>query len=790
MAPWTQSPQRIFRFDAFEADLWTGELRKNGVKLKIHEQPLKVLAMLLARPGELVTRDQLREGLWSNDTFVDFDRGLNTAVNRVRAALDDSAENPRFVETVGGRGYRFISRIEQQPTHRRSSRRTFALVAAPLLALLVLVLSWKWWSPAVGRASATNGKRAMAVVEIENLSQDPSLTWLGDGVVDLLTTDLAQAKNFDVISSERVRSLISQEVGPNESLPPSQARRVAQKAGADVFVSGGLLKMNRGFRLNLRVQDTTSGKLLLADKVEGDSPQAIFSMVDQATEHIVSHLTPAGAGVQPTFANPTSNLDALHAYEEGVNYKDRVLNDRATVSFRRATDLDPEFAMAYYQLSLFLSESRERSGALAKAAQLAQRQGLPEQEKLLILGTQLYDEGRWEESTQTFQIIVRDFPKEVEPRVFLGDLLKYQGKLSEAAAVLETAAQLDPKRALIYNSLAYTYAYQGDLSRALEAVDKYAADLPPNDPNPIDTRADVYALNKQFDKAIAEYKRNVELHPSFSMPQLKISLVYLLSGKNRQAEETAQSVYRKAAGVDRASAANVLGDIALGRGAFSRAASYFTEAAQLFQFADPGAALRESRRVGEIYFEQREPRAALAWAGRTPGFGAAEIRSIAYFLSKNDLAAEKEFGAAHNAMAPVFGEFYAEKLIAFDRLRAVGYAGRWQNVIAGWRELPGWLDQPDAFFAGRAYAKMGMWPEAEKELRTTLIWVSPGNLVGNYSDFLCYELTQFYLGNVLEQEGKKAGAIEAYQAFLSHFEDSTARLPEITEARAALHRLQ
>jgi eukaryotic-like serine/threonine-protein kinase len=111
VALWAQSSQRVFRFADFELDVWTGELRKNGIKLKVQEQPLKILAMLLAQPDELVTREKLREGLWSNDTFVDFDRGLNTAVKRLRAALNDSAENPHFVETVGSRGYRFIAAV-------------------------------------------------------------------------------------------------------------------------------------------------------------------------------------------------------------------------------------------------------------------------------------------------------------------------------------------------------------------------------------------------------------------------------------------------------------------------------------------------------------------------------------------------------------------------------------------------------------------------------------------------------------------------------------------------------
>ncbi len=118
MALWTHTSQRLFRFDVFEVDVWTGELLKSGTKIKVQEQPLKVLAMLLARPGELVTREQLREGLWSDDTFVDFDRGLNTAVNRLRAALNDSAETPRFVETVGSRGYRFIAPVNRQRTEQ------------------------------------------------------------------------------------------------------------------------------------------------------------------------------------------------------------------------------------------------------------------------------------------------------------------------------------------------------------------------------------------------------------------------------------------------------------------------------------------------------------------------------------------------------------------------------------------------------------------------------------------------------------------------------------------------
>src|SRR5271166_6182322 len=112
MAPENGPPPRVIRFATFAVDLPTRELRKSGLKLRLHGQPFEVLAMLLEKPGELVSREQLRERLWPTDTFVDFDHGVNTAINRLREALGDSADNPRFIETLPRRGYRFIAPVE------------------------------------------------------------------------------------------------------------------------------------------------------------------------------------------------------------------------------------------------------------------------------------------------------------------------------------------------------------------------------------------------------------------------------------------------------------------------------------------------------------------------------------------------------------------------------------------------------------------------------------------------------------------------------------------------------
>jgi hypothetical protein len=163
---------------------------------------------------------------------------------------------------------------------------------------------------------------------------------------------------------------------------------------------------------------------------------------------------------------------------------------------------------------------------------------------------------------------------------------------------------------------------------------------------------------------------------------------------------------------------------------------------------------------------------------------------VAYLLLNRNAEAESEFAAAHTAMIPYFSDYRIDKVIALDRLLTASYSGQWRRVIAGWPDLTGEIKRGYAFFPGRAYEELKLSPEAEKELRTDLQWLTPGNLAGGDADFLRCELTQFYLGKVFEQEGKKTDAIKSYRLFLSHFEHSTARLPQIREARGAIQRLE
>jgi len=579
-------------------------------------------------------------------------------------------------------------------------------------------------------------------------------------------------------------------------LPPSESQAVAKEAHADMFLSGSLLKVGSRLRLDLRAQDTASGVLLFADKVEGADAQAVFGMVDQATAGILARLEPREAALRPNVgASLTSNLEALHAYEEGVSYSGRFLMAEAVGAFRRATELDPQFAMAYYQLAdvlYYWIDVAAARQAIGRGAELADRLPLPRLQKLLIQSRRLMFDVRVQEAERVADATVREFPLEIDPRSELGYALFFEWRFTEATPVLEEITCLDNRPLLAYNLLVYSYGFEGDLPRTLATLDRYAALLPPNNPNPLDDRGDVLAVNARFEEAIAAYRKNLELNPTwFIGTGEKIALAYLHEGKYSDAGASAQSAYEQSKPAERAPAASVLGDIEAGQGRLDRALVRYEESARLYATRRPAMSEWPLLKAAQIYFEQGQPESALALARRSTSPWAAGFRGTAYLLLKKDAAAEKEFADLRASVTPLVGEYMAGKTVELRRLQAAAYAGRWQEVIASWPQLGQQFWDVYALDVGRAYLETGMLAEAERQLRFALKaarwWAGPEFLAR--ANFVSYTLAQFYLGRVLEQTGKKAEAISAYKEFLSHFENSTAKLPQIAEARTALKRL-
>ena len=710
---------------------------------------------------------------------------------RYQSASDIRADLKRLKRDMESGGAATIALVPPTATRLRGPWRAAAITLAGAVVLTVAIIGY--WLSRPPRA--LGAPRALAVVEIENMSGDESLDWLRSGVAELLTTDLAQAKTLEVISTERIRELINRRTKGQGRLPPAESLAVAREAHADTFLSGALLKVGSRLRLNLRAQDTGTGKLLFADKVEGEDAQAVFGMVDQATAGIVRRLAPGEEAAKSNVgASLTANLEALHAYEEGVSYLDRQVLDKAANALRRATELDPQFAMAYLRLAgaLWFDFPAARQ-AMARAAELADRLPLPRLQKLVIQSAQLAFDGRLQEAERVAETAVREFPREMEPRESLRGVLEGGWRWGEMKPVLEEMVRLDDRHVFAYNELAYAYGFEGDLPHAPATLDRYAALVPSNDPTPVGIRGDVLAMNGRFEEAIAAYRKTEELDPALSgLCAVDIALVHLYQGKYSLAETSAQSAYEKSAMAGRALLASALGDIEVGRGRLDQAAARYEESARLYATENPVRASAPLWKAGQIYFEQRQPEMALTLARRSTSPWAAGIRGTAYLLMKKEAEAEKEFAVLRASVAPLVGDYMAGKRVEFHRFQASSYEGQWQRVIASWPQLPGQYRDLFSLDVGRAYLQMGMPSDAERHLRFTMLaqrmWGNDDYIAS--ASFLSYTLANFYLGKILEQSGKKADAIDAYREFLSHFENSTAKLPQIAETRAALKRLK
>jgi TolB-like protein/DNA-binding winged helix-turn-helix (wHTH) protein len=283
---------RNLKFGVFEADLRTGELTKNGRRVRLQEQPFQLLAMLLEKPGALVTREELHLKLWP-ETTVDFDHGLNKAISKIREALGDSAENPRFIETVARRGYRFLAdvtvvgaeqaeiiAVDDTPTKiatedltvlripdpprlsdasppprwrlRPLAWRIFGIV--PVLAISLSTIFYPW-------THAVSAIHSIVVLPFENLSSDPSQEFFAEGMTDELITDLAQIKRVRVISSGIVP-------GYTGLRPP--VREIVRELQVDAVMKGTVLLSGDRVRINARVIDASTERDIWAQSYEGN----------------------------------------------------------------------------------------------------------------------------------------------------------------------------------------------------------------------------------------------------------------------------------------------------------------------------------------------------------------------------------------------------------------------------------------------------------------------------------------------------------------------------------------
>ncbi|HMK28746.1 MAG TPA: winged helix-turn-helix domain-containing protein [Terriglobales bacterium] len=389
MADLAQS-QSLIRFAGFEVDLSSGELRKNGVRIRLPEQSFQILVMLVLHSGKVVSREDLRKKLWPSDTYVDFDAGLNSAILRLRNALGDSAETPRFVETLPKRGYRFIAQVdtvprtEQSPTAETaagpiqkstSSRQRNVKLAVAMLVLAVVLITTIGLN--VGRVRERLLSRrtplriqSVAVLPLENLTGDPTQEYFADGMTDALITDLAQISALRVIS----RTSAMQYKAAKKPL-----KQIARELDVDAIVEGTVVRSGDRVRIDAQLIEAATDQHLWAKSYERDIRDivALQAEVAQSIANEIQIRTTPQEKARLATARPVNPV-AYEAYLKGIFYANKRTEDsirKSTAYFEQAVGSDPQdapafagLAGAYVLLGFFGAASPQEAYPKAKVA--------------------------------------------------------------------------------------------------------------------------------------------------------------------------------------------------------------------------------------------------------------------------------------------------------------------------------------------------------------------------------------------------------------------------------------
>ncbi len=673
------------------------------------------------------------------------------------------------------------------------------VVALAVLTLaLIAAESWHLTHRRAVLAPTTRTPRVLAVLYFTNLSQDPALNWLDSGLTDMLTTNLAQVKGLEVLSTDRVLRAVKRVNQDNTRLDPAQAQGVAQEIGAQAYVTGALLKVGpTQLRLDLRVQDTSSGQVLYSDKLEGQDAQSIFGMVDRLTDRVARNFLPPETlpGKAPEIEQAaTSNIEAYRHYQMGVDYGRRFLVVDAVRELKEALRLDPQFALAY--MSLAAQYSFE--GDLRQANEIQKRldgmqSRLPRYEQLLYQSRKATQSIDSEAIIDSLQQLLAEFPRDSESRALLAQTLMGSDRIPESLRVLRAGLELDPRSETLLNVESYVLAISGDLAGALQENDRYAA-LRPTDPNPTDSRGDILFLAGRHDEAVAAYRKVLEIRPDFSeyIGHLKLALVYADQKKIELAETALRDFAARASPLHKLHLPAIRAQLQLARGDFEGASENCRQAvSQLARANERQSAGAVLLNCASLAVMLRRAPATLAFAQQQPLEGE-EAASVAFLQAVvGNKAGEEEALRRHAAAHPWESARSLEFRRALIATSVANLHGDGQAAASSIAGFPNYLNPSLLFTRGTAYRLNRDDASAEREFRLAILLQrnlsSYGIILPRLPAFAI--LAHHSLAELYRHTGQREAAITEYQEFLSYFENSRTRLPAVSEARAALQQL-
>ena len=550
-SPSTQTLSRVVRFGLFEVDLEASELRRKGLRLKLQDQPLNLLKVLLEHPGVLITRDELRQRLWKPDTFVEFDHSLNTAMMRLREVLGDSSENPRFIETVPRKGYRFIAPVHDvererppeivnhsslpdqrspdpeavpssterdlpaspaaslspaPPVRQVSLARALFAGCGAVLLVLAAVAAVQLRARLGFGAPPTAQITSIVVLPMENLSRDAEQDYFADGMTDELIASLARISSLRVIS----RTTAMEYKGTHESL-----EKIARDLHADAVVEGTVLRSGDRVRITAELVQVSTDRHLWADTYE--SPLGdILALQNQVAAAIVSQirikLTPQDR--KHLAATQAINSEAFEDYLKGRYYWGKRSEDgldKAIHYFQAATEKDPHYALAYAGLA-------DCYGILGAA----------------IVGTIPTSEVAPKAEAAAIKAVELD-PMLAETQTALATVqFNYDWNWAAAEAGFRRAIQLNPSYATAHQRYSLYLIAMGRTGESLTEMNRARSLDPLSLSMNLSLGWRLY-MARRYDEAIAQLLNTIEMDPTYLLAHIVLGQCYEQKGEFSQA---------------------------------------------------------------------------------------------------------------------------------------------------------------------------------------------------------------------------------------------------------------
>jgi len=474
----------------FELDVRAYQLRQAGRVLKLEPTPMELLLFLVQHRGELLTRDQIVERIWGKDVFLDTDNSINGAIRKIRQVLKDDPEQPRFVETVSGKGYRFIAPVSEPETQERPrpdrtpdfarraitaqgstgtrrGKHLLAVAAAAVAVLAVATLAYFYLHP----ASRLTDKDTIVLADFSNTTGDPVFD---DTLRQGLAVQLEQSPFLSLISDERIQQMLKLMAKPADvRLTPEVSREICERTASAAVLDGSIASLGSRYVLTLRAKDCRTAEVLDEEQVQAARKEDVLNALSQIASRFRTRVGESLSTVKsydtPLAEATTTSLEALKAYSAGwqVSYSSGAA---AAVPFlKRAIEIDPNFASAYAALGRMygdIGESLLSAMNTSKAYELRDRAS--DQEKFFIsLSYDLQVTGNLEKGQQTCALWVQAYPRAWVPHGLLsGDIYAATGKWEESVEEGKIALGIDPDFSIGYANLAMSYMALGRLDEA------------------------------------------------------------------------------------------------------------------------------------------------------------------------------------------------------------------------------------------------------------------------------------------------------------------------------------